>query len=97
MASSTINKIHPRHSRDGLHGGQSHCFALKPAAGSASRRLRGAQQATVANGLPPTQTMIHSTAVQSCESAVKLHKLVLLSSKMASDAALARQLKRKFL
>ena len=79
-----------------MHGGQSHCFALKPAAGSASRRLRGAQ-ATVANGLPPTQTMIHSTAVQSCESAVKLHKLVLLSRKMASDAALARQLKRKFL
>ena len=51
----------------------------------------------MANGLPPTQTMIHSTAVQSCESAVKLHKLVLLSRKMASDAALARQLKRKFL
>ena len=53
-------------------------------------------QATVPGGVL-TQSMIHSTAVQSCGSAAKLHKLVVLSGKMACDAAFARQLGRKFL
>ena len=52
-------------------------------------------QATVPGGVL-TQSMIHSTAVQS-GSAAKLHKLVVLSATMACDAAFARQLGRKFL
>ena len=44
-----------------------------------------------------TEDAIFRGVGRSFEPAVRLHKLVRLSSKMASDAAFARQLKRKFL
>ena len=54
-------------------------------------------QAAVPEGGVLTKDAVYSAVGRSCAPAVKLHKLVLLSAKMASDAALARQLRRKFL
>ena len=54
-------------------------------------------QATVPDGGVLSQEAIYSAVVGgSCAPAVKLHKLVRLSNKMGSDAAFARQVKRKF-
>ena len=44
-----------------------------------------------------TKDAIYSAMGHSCAPAVKLHKIALLSDKMAPDAAFARQLRRKFL
>ena len=53
-------------------------------------------QASVPNGGSLTQDMIYTAVGHSHSAAAKLHKLVRLSDGMASDAAFARQLKRKF-
>ena len=53
-------------------------------------------QATVPDGGVLSQEAIYSAVGGSCAPAVKLHKLVRLSNKMGSDAAFARQVKRKF-
>ena len=53
-------------------------------------------QATVPSGGVLSQEAIYSAVGGSCAPAVKLHKLVRLSNKMGSDAAFARQVKRKF-
>ena len=54
-------------------------------------------QAAVPRGGALTQDMIYCTVGQQYAAAAKLHKMVHLSAKMASDAAFARQIKRKFL
>ena len=53
-------------------------------------------QAAVPEGEVLTKDAIYSAVGGSCAPAVKLHKLVRLSNKMGSDAAFARQVKRKF-
>ena len=53
-------------------------------------------QATVPSGGVLTQEAIYSAMGENGVAAVKLLKLVRLSASMASDAAFARQLKRKF-
>ena len=53
-------------------------------------------QAAVPDGGVLSQEAIYSAVGGSCAPAVKLHKLVRLSNKMGSDAAFARQVKRKF-
>ena len=53
-------------------------------------------QASVPNGGVLTQSMIYTSIEHSHSAAAKLHKLVCLSDGMASDAAFARQLRRKF-
>jgi hypothetical protein len=47
-------------------------------------------------GQPITEAMIYAPVAQSSGPANKLHKLVRLSASMPSDAAFARQLRRKF-
>jgi hypothetical protein len=54
-------------------------------------------QASVPEGGVLTKDAIYSAVGHSCATAVKLHKVVRLSSTMAADAAFARQLKRKFM
>ena len=54
-------------------------------------------QAAVPEGEVLTKDAIYSAVGHSCAPAVKLHKIALLSDKMAPDAAFARQLRRKFL
>ena len=49
------------------------------------------------NGGALTEDAIFRGVGESYQAAAKLHKLMRLSSGMASDAAFARQLKRKFL
>ena len=54
-------------------------------------------QSSVPNGGALTEEAIFRGVGESYQAAAKLHKLARLSSGMASDAAFARQLKRKFL
>ena len=56
-------------------------------------------QAAVPEGEVLTKDAIYSARgpQYTCAPAVKLHKIALLSDKMAPDAAFARQLRRKFL